>query len=319
MITITLSDRTLASSRMATTALSEVVGSLYLLGRGGLDWPYLEWAERARAALGRPECEPLAYLATGPRILPDFIDVYPVSTQDDLDAELVRLQDVDPACVRDELCRMYGDAVPPGLAPYAADTAGALAKLAAAYDSYWRRAMAPVWPAVRDVFDAEVLRRGRMMAMAGADGLFGGLDNRLCWQRPELKLDLPHALEIDARDRELILIPLVFVVGRMFVTGDERAVYLGYHARGAARLADSRPAAAPLALLFGAGRARVIEALVEPVSLRALAHRLGLAPSTVSQHLDVLVRAGMVGRQRAGHRVYYELNDLGRDVMGRFG
>ena len=55
---------------------------------------------------------------------------------------------------------------------------------------------------------------------------------------------------------------------------------------------------------------KISKEVVEPTT-SALADQLGLAASTVSQHLSALVSAGVVQRHRAGTRVLYELNRSG--------
>ncbi|MEV6949814.1 helix-turn-helix domain-containing protein, partial [Streptomyces sp. NPDC051172] len=66
-----------------------------------------------------------------------------------------------------------------------------------------------------------------------------------------------------------------------------------------------------LVRLLGRGRAAVLAALDEPATTGALAHRLGLAPSSVSAHLTLLRDAGLLTARRYGHRVLYERTPLG--------
>ncbi|WP_158791440.1 ArsR/SmtB family transcription factor, partial [Streptomyces sp. NRRL WC-3549] len=86
-----------------------------------------------------------------------------------------------------------------------------------------------------------------------------------------------------------------------------------YPARGVGglwtRAADRTPDS--LARLLGRGRADVLCALDAPASTSALAHRLGLAPSSVSAHLSVLRGAGLLTSRRYGHQVLYERTPLG--------
>ncbi len=85
-----------------------------------------------------------------------------------------------------------------------------------------------------------------------------------------------------------------------------------YPARGIGglwtRAAERTPES--LARLLGRGRAGVLCALVEPASTSALAHRLGLARSSVSAHLSAL-RAALLVSRRYGHQVLYERTPLG--------
>ncbi|WP_368666334.1 ArsR/SmtB family transcription factor [Micromonospora sp. BL4] len=86
-----------------------------------------------------------------------------------------------------------------------------------------------------------------------------------------------------------------------------------YPARGLATVWHTDAAVAPQALadLLGRTRARILTALAQPAGTTDLAHQLGLSPSTVSQHLGVLHRAGLVTRARHRHVVLYLRSPLG--------
>ena len=70
-----------------------------------------------------------------------------------------------------------------------------------------------------------------------------------------------------------------------------------------------------LDLLLGHGRATVLRALDRPATTTELARRLSYAPSTVSAHLDVLARAGLVDRHRVRRSVFYGLNETGSSLV----
>jgi DNA-binding transcriptional ArsR family regulator len=324
MIQISISDRTLGGTRVASSPLWDVVASLYLLGRGGVSWPYERWAAPARAALSRPECAPLLFLARQPDAFPDFMVPEP-GPGGAVDEELVRLRQTDPEVVRAELRQRFpaGD-VPPTLARFAVDPEGALDRLADAYGGFWKHCMVPVEDAVNEVHDGELLLRGRAVVAAGVDGLLSSLSTLIRWRPDEGRLDLvrPTRLRIDARRRRLVLVPLVFGAGTRLMAGwDAHSVFVAYPARGAVRLMDRHQPERPcsLALLLGRGRATVLAALAEPVTTRSLARRLDLAPSTVSEHLTLLAQAGVVDRLAHGRRVYYQANRKGRALLESLG
>jgi DNA-binding MarR family transcriptional regulator len=58
-------------------------------------------------------------------------------------------------------------------------------------------------------------------------------------------------------------------------------------------------------------RGRILTLLAEPAGTTDLARRLGARPGTVSRHLGVLHRAGLVTRARHGHTVLYLRSQLG--------
>ena len=82
---------------------------------------------------------------------------------------------------------------------------------------------------------------------------------------------------------------------------------LAYPARGIGTLWETGAPPSPhaLAALIGRTRAAMLTALAEPCSTTALARRLSITPGAVSQHLSVLLDAGMVTRSRVGRSVLY--------------
>lgn len=93
---------------------------------------------------------------------------------------------------------------------------------------------------------------------------------------------------------------------------------LGYPARGSALLKSGPQAPPPAAVvaLIGKPRAHLLAMLAEPVSTTELAHRLGVTPSAVSQHLQVLAATGLVSRAMAGRVVLYRRSDAGDRLAG---
>jgi DNA-binding transcriptional ArsR family regulator len=59
----------------------------------------------------------------------------------------------------------------------------------------------------------------------------------------------------------------------------------------------------------------VLRALERPATTTELARRLSYAPSTVSAHLDVLSRAGLLDRHRVRRSVFYGLNETGATLV----
>jgi DNA-binding transcriptional ArsR family regulator len=59
----------------------------------------------------------------------------------------------------------------------------------------------------------------------------------------------------------------------------------------------------------------VLRALEQPATTTELARRLSYAPSTVSAHLDVLARAGLLERNRVRRSVFYGLSETGASLV----
>jgi DNA-binding transcriptional ArsR family regulator len=127
---------------------------------------------------------------------------------------------------------------------------------------------------------------------------------------------------VEPGGRGLLLVPVVFGNAAAYVSFDGPwPPTVAYTPRGAGALwADADRCGAtdgdePLELLLGRSRAAVLVGLERPASTSALALRLGLSPSTVSGHLAVLDRAGVVSRRRAGRAVLYALTDAGKGLV----
>ncbi|MGN7248267.1 winged helix-turn-helix domain-containing protein [Janibacter anophelis] len=70
-----------------------------------------------------------------------------------------------------------------------------------------------------------------------------------------------------------------------------------------------------IADLIGRGRREVLELLDRPRTTRDLSRLDGRAESTISYHLGVLARAGLVSKQRSGGSVGYRRTDLGDSLV----
>jgi DNA-binding transcriptional ArsR family regulator len=187
-------------------------------------------------------------------------------------------------------------------------------ELADALEEAWRVLVAPEWPRLRALLEADVAFHSRRLAEVGLGALLPELDSRLSWNGRTLTLSLHGEYARDLGGQGLVLMPSVFSWPDV-ITGFEPPWQptVVYPARGLAGLwtepADRTPGA--LARLLGANRAAVLCALDDPATTTALAHRLRLAPSSVSAHLTVLRDAGLLTTRRYGHQVLYERTPLG--------
>jgi DNA-binding transcriptional ArsR family regulator len=67
--------------------------------------------------------------------------------------------------------------------------------------------------------------------------------------------------------------------------------------------------------LLGRSRATILAELDQPATTTSLAQRLALSPATVSGHLKVMQRAGLLTSHRVGHHVRYKRTGLGDDTV----
>ncbi|MFC0506900.1 ArsR family transcriptional regulator [Micromonospora costi] len=332
MIRIELDEPTVTRTRIAISPLWEVVTSLYLLDAHPAEapWPYTGWAGHARRVLAEvPETAPVRLFSAAGSRIPDFLTPVPPSSTPTLAEELAVLRGTPAALIAGEVPRYHRpDDLPGWLRPFVDDRETALDRLASGIEAYWDAAIAPWWPAMRAALDEEVLHRARALAADGPDALLADLHDRVRWERPVLTLVKSLEQSFRAVDRRLLLIPLIFSRGALTCSTDHpEIVAVSYQARGAALLAEGAPAPAAadaavtdrLAILVGRGRAAVLRALSRPATTAGLAATLGLAPSTVSEHLAALLAAGVVHRRRVGRRVLYGLEPAGLALVGLVG
>jgi DNA-binding transcriptional ArsR family regulator len=196
-----------------------------------------------------------------------------------------------------------------------ADPEAARDRVADQLEDAWRRLVLPWWPRVRELIDADIEYRSRLLATYGLGHVVGGLHERIRWEGDAIVIE-PAAedLERELGGDGLILMPSAFVWPSVTAIVDPPwRPTLVYPARGIGALLGGRAAAPlPLARLLGRTRALLLADLADPSSTAALAARHGLAPSTVSAHLAALEGAGLLLRRRHGHEVRYRRTPLGR-------
>ncbi|MFJ9038060.1 helix-turn-helix domain-containing protein [Streptomyces sp. NPDC102406] len=316
----------LARTSFAYSPLQEAVYSLRCW-RDPARYPHQRpWLRRLGPAFGRQDTELLTALVAPSLWLPDFLTPRPDRPRPAVERQLAELGRTPPDVVGAQFTAAYGSApLPPVVRRGLADPAALLARIVAALDGYWRDCLAPDWwPRVHAVLEADLAHRGKILAEEGAGGLFASLDPRLSWSGEVLTLvkkfdrhPWPEA-DIEIGGRGLVLIPTMFALGAHTNIDPVLPPLLSYPARGRATISETPPPATGEAVtrLLGAARARLLHLLREPASTTELAHRLGVTPGAVSQHLSVLYDAGLLTRARSGRSVRYVRSELGERLCG---
>ena len=314
MVRIEVSDDDLSRTRLAISPLWELFASLFMLYTEQRPAEYLPWVQRTRTALRGVDLGPLALANSDHHTIPDFAAPIPKEPLRSLADEIEGVRATDPATVRADIAECWQDPPPPWDA-FVARPREMVDRLADALAIYWDAAIADDWPQLRAVLEGEMLARARALALSGPSAVLEELHPSVRWRQPIIELFKEKEYDMRLAGRPLVLIPLVFARGvLMGESEDENAVALGYQARGVAALWAPEVASfdGRLELLLGHGRAAVMRALERPATTTELARRLSYAPSTVSAHLDVLSRAGLVERHRVRRSVFYGLNETGR-------
>ncbi|WP_165358710.1 winged helix-turn-helix domain-containing protein [Haloactinopolyspora alba] len=193
------------------------------------------------------------------------------------------------------------------------------ARVAAAIGTYFHHVLAPDWGRVVDVLSADIAHRADRMAQHGALALLDDLHPDLSWDGAAVVVKRPFDVEVDWAGDGLLLIPSV-ATGRRAWFNAERPTTpsVMYPARGTQHLAEPIPspkATDDLGELLGHTRAGLLAALAEPRTTTELGRACALSAATVSYHLGILHRTGLVTRRRTGRRVVYVRTELARSIV----
>ncbi|TDV45487.1 ArsR/SmtB family transcription factor [Actinophytocola oryzae] len=300
MLELSFTAADVAYTRFAFSPLWEVVASVLVLkGELGHDI-HTRWTAQAAGRLDGFDWHLLGDLVVPrARVIPGFVCPPPTSPLPDLDAELATLR-VTP---RDQIVGEL--AAIPAITTEPPDAAA----LADVIREYWDRALAPFWPRIQTLLEADVQYRARRLTTGGASALFADLNPAVRWEDDRLRIDHPRlSARRGLRGKGLLLVPSAFAWPRVFsITVPGWQPTLRYPPRGVAELWSPRKVTPSRALVgvFGTTRARLLAELDNPASTKDLAQRTGLTPGGVNQHLTALKEAGLVSSHRVGRFVLY--------------
>ncbi|MFD9792196.1 DUF5937 family protein [Streptomyces sp. NPDC059070] len=240
----------LADMRFACSPLLETATSLWALRRADQYAPHLPWVRRARAApaaadgldtalLAEPAVEDTALLAE-PAVedtgwIPDFITPRPASPLPDVRDELRRVRETPPEKALSDVRTAYaGRALPPRLAELAPAPRALRDAVAEAVEGYWEVAVAPHWPRMRAVLEADMVHRARLLAQQGAAALLTSLDPTAVWRDGELTLFVHRDLHLGAavRGRGFWLVPTPFATHAVSPVGPDEPPTIACPAAG---------------------------------------------------------------------------------------
>ncbi|MGH3716675.1 MAG: DUF5937 family protein [Micromonosporaceae bacterium] len=326
MIQLRLSSPVLTRMRFAYSPLAEAAKSLYLIhaaSRGGRIHPlHRGWYERVRHDLRRVDGELLRAVVPPGGHVAEFLFVGATSTGTTIEEQLQLVADWPLEHFVSELREAWrGVGVSPAARRLLDLGADGPRRVADALGRYWQVALAPYWPQLRAVLDADVAYRVNKLARGGIAELMGDL-------HPSIHLT-EHAIRVrsqtdgDVDGGGLTLVPCVFVWPHLWVElGLLGQPSLTYGARGIGGLwqdsgTDDEEDA--LGQLLGRSRAEILVSLGLPRSTTDLARSLGLSPPTVSSHLAILRRSGLVTSWRSGRRVLYRRTPVATTIVAACG
>lgn len=311
MIRVPMTASSLAASRFAVSRLSEAFDGLRALSDPAANGHLRSWVRWARPRIRTLDLSLLDGLVRTGGYVPDFlVPPPPVSLDRTLEGELAEVRATPADRVGAELDLAYRGRPPSARVRIAlADGEQAfLEQVTTALHRFWDAVMDPWWPTVRTLLEDDIGYRARMMARHGAATALTQMDRSLRWDDSCLEITRSATFDADWADAGVIFSPTVFGGPHLYLSLQpwiQPVIY--YPARTVLNGRPLRPYDPHhgSAELLGRTRSEILSQLDRPRSTSELAGCLGLAPSTVSYHLGVLHRAGLIDRVRQGRGVLY--------------
>lgn len=319
VIVVDVDRASLARVRLAPSAAQELMSWLRLTVAGGRHPVYGAPGPSARRSLGHRDVALVVSLLprTAAGYVPDLLTPQPPPTTparaltDQLD--LVAASDDEQVSRQVGFCVDFGRAL-------SADTLGAVAsgsfarRAANGLRTFWKDTLADGWGALRDVLDADIAARSEVLGRHGVGDVLGSLHRDLEWDGRRITVHKPYAEQRTIAGSDLVLAPtaLGWPGLTVQVCNPEDAVF-SYPADA---IGERRPhSATALDELIGPSRATILGDLGVPRSTAELSLRHGLTRATVSHHLGVLHRAGLLVRRRQGRQVLYRRTSRGEVLL----
>ncbi len=311
----------LARVRFAVSPLWETMSALRVLLEPHRHGYHLPWLDAVRPGLGDAELWPLLALSPRHGWTPDFLSPAPAGPATDIADQLAEVRATPPGQVAREVKRSLTQRTGGPPSPQAwrllEDAVATRDLVADLLEQSWQLLIAPHWPRLRDLLQADLRYRAELLGDYGLDRVLADLDPRARWTGRAIVIDRADAERRRLAGAGLIIMPSVLVWPGLTVMIDPPAQpALIYPARGIAEL--WQPArtthSTALAALLGRTRAALLESLAEPASTHTLARRHNLAPSTVSEHLAALSNARLISRGRHRYTVIYQQTPLGTEL-----
>jgi DNA-binding transcriptional ArsR family regulator len=309
----------LAQTRLACSPLWETIESLRMRQDPAASAVHEAWVRASEERLRGFDFSALLDLVPPVGYIPDFLTPPPRAPLPSIADELAELEATPGAQVRADLAQRFGAEAPPAYARrWLARPAEARRHIADLLREYWERAVAPDWPRIRALHDAELESRARQQAREGTGQLLGDLHPAIAWRAGTLRVRGRHAGRVALGGRGLVVISCVFVwplACSMVAPPWQPALVYPPRGVGALWAPEPRDGAVALEALLGRTRAAVLRRLAAPCTTTDLARDLDLTAGAVSLHLTVMHQAGLLVRRRTGRSVVYGLGAVGEALL----
>lgn len=304
-----------ARARFAVSPLSETVWSTVAYRKPKQRWLHQSWRDRAASHLGTIDVGLLLAMTSGRTYLPDFLTPVPDVPRPTLDQELAKLANTAPQDAAAQVRLIHPDGqLPPQLQEFVDDPTAGLHQLTTQLRRYFHAALAPDWPRIRSLAEADIIHRSSLAAAHGSLALLADLHPQLSWTGGRLTLHLGTVAFNQLEDQPMILIPCAFAWPNVHTAhATDGGWIVCYPTRGVGQLWQDAPRTPPnhLAALLGPTRAAILTILDRPLTPTEVANLLHLAPSTASHHLTILRASGLAIQIREQRSMRYLRTTLG--------
>ncbi|HLV56309.1 MAG TPA: DUF5937 family protein [Actinotalea caeni] len=322
LATLALDPAAVLQARFATSPVWEAAAATRVLAQGAHTF-HGTWVAQTRAALRRTATAlPTLDLLVPPSgHMADLLTPAPTGRAATLEDDLARIRATPVELVLEDLEHLARSTRSPerrrALAEAARDPGALLEAACTELAALWRLCLAPAWPRLQALADADIAHRGRRVAEVGVARALSELHPRLRVDGDAVTIRTACLDEpLEAVPTELVLVPCAFTWPDPLVLNHRaHPLTIAYAPRGVGTLWQTSAAADGLAGLTGGTRAHALRLLDIPMTTSQLAEQLALTPATVSEHLQILARAGVVRAERQGRRVYYARTPLGDGLV----
>ncbi len=286
---------------------------------------HTEWTHESRRVLSDVELPYLESLVNFKGYIPDFLTPTPVTRNLTLEDEIACVLETPIEVIREDvqvLIDMHGSStIRQFVMAYPRES---LFCIVDELRLYWKRVLEPHWSQIISILEGDMLHHGRIMALDGAQTMLEKLTPSVRYYADDRELQLQkdtynRVYHLDGQGIQFL--PGMFISPEhvTWMINPRYRPLVMYSARGAGMWKQSVPESnESLELALGAGRARVLIALILPRNTGELARLLDISSGAVSQHLARLHQAGLVEPRRVGKRVFYHLTDRGENLIALF-
>jgi DNA-binding transcriptional ArsR family regulator len=319
MIEFRLSLDTLGNTRFGYSPLGELASSVRALSNQHAAPVLRPWLSQVQDDLRTVDLRLLRAVIPAGYLAPDFLFAWSADPRVTIEDQLERLSAVPDDVVARQLSEIWEGRQTPAVLEALINGLGRQ-RLTDALLQYWDAAIRPHWTRIRSAIDDDIAYRANRVLSGGLYGLLENLHPEVSVRADRLAIDKPQHPDAAYATPMITLIPSVFVWPQLIVAHSAPNCFeLQYATRSVGRvwegMSDDIDVHEAVAALVGRTRAAILTKLARPRSTTQLARLLDASPASVSAHLSVLRRNGLVSAGREGRSVLYQRTALATSIL----